>query len=389
MRDYLNHNFLFTPVRIIGKREELSKLIEKREDLKVKNPSKWTIEKLLKKIAALRTNEELISFSNKLRRKELLILSEQFLNIDDENSLQSKVSFILCQIGSRDVYRIIWRHFMNQSQNEKLYPILSNLFSTANDYRGVFPNDAQRVFEKVFKSLQPFKELVEVLSRVSKPIKDTMEAWRFKWDSPIRRIMIDEVWSVGRERTYLREDPLFIISELKLMSPSQKSVVINRYLSVLSIEQFQDKLLEWLIREWGKPVNGSEAWKQISSPNIQKVNEWIKLKQLKDFFEDDNERFLFWKSYLHDTEDYDTFKSLKILIMYYETVVIVVFGNIGNATYIYSRDVFQQHFSKQVENRAIRNVSQLKNREINIDRIIYNGNWQQKGHILMHRLLRR
>ncbi|MFS0864264.1 hypothetical protein [Fredinandcohnia sp. 179-A 10B2 NHS] len=389
MRLYLDRPFKFTPIRLIEKKNELSKLIETRDELITRELANWTLEKLLKLISKLDTEKQLIDFSKKLRRREILVLSEEYVNID-EISIQNKISFILSQVANRDIYRIFWRHFNNQPQNSMLTPLLLNLFNTENEYKDIFPKDAKRVFGEVFLTKDSFSKLASVFIRISKPIRETMNAWKLKWDSPLRRLLIDEVWAGGQSKTFLREEPTFLISEIKLMSSNQKTLFLNRYLSVLSIEEYHTPFLNWLIREYGFPIETNSYWKDIDLSNKKKVLNWLKLKQLQEFFHNsDNQRFQFWKQYLNDAEEYDTFKSLNTLVMYYKNIVIVVFGEIGNATYIYEKDVFNENFSYRVKNRMIKNVSQLKNRSINIDRIIYNGNWEQRGHSLMYRLLRR
>src|SRR5690606_17914116 len=103
---------------------------------------------------------------------------------------------------------------------------------------------------------------------------------------------------------------------------------------------YQPEILKKFFYDWGKPERDKIGWNEISELNIDKVNIWLKLNDLKEILGDDNERFRFWKSYIADTEKTDLFKSLNTVILYYKELVVVVFGDKGNATYFYQRDIF-------------------------------------------------
>mgnify|MGYP007126160409 CR=1 FL=1 len=225
--------------------------------------------------------------------------------------------------------------------------------------------------------------MTQIFVKVSKPILDVMEAWRLKPDTPLRRLLIDEVWSSAEASTFLKESSHTIIHEFAQMGTAIFYQVLNRYLSVVPYENYHAEVIRKFYIEWGEPDRNRLGWNEITEPNIEKVVMWLKLHDLEEVLGDDNERFRFWKAYLAETEKTILFKSIRTVILYYRHLVVVVFGDTGNATYFYTRDIFEEYFGSRVTNRSIRTQQQLKNRSINLDRLQYKGAWDAKGRAIM------
>ncbi len=381
---YLNRSFIFPPHRLIEKRQELEKTMQRREELIIRKTASWSLEKLLKQIAALASDEEIERYARKLQRRKIFLLSEAYFELD--RPIKPKVLKVLIAANSGDVFRVFWRHFLGRPRERQVHDGLRFLFqSEDNAYLQRFTMDAIAVYRRAFLSEDPFAFLTQIFVKVSKPILEVMEAWRLKLDTPIRRLLIDEVWSTAEASTFLKESSHTIIHEFAQMGSAVFYQVLNRYLSVIPYENYHTEIIRKFYVEWGEPDRNKIGWNEITEPNIEKVMMWLKLHDLEEVLGDDNERFRFWKAYLAEAEKTVLFKPIKTVILYYKQLVVVVFGDKGNATYFYTRDVFEENFGVRVANRSIHTQSQLKNQTINLERLVYIGAWDSKGRTIMQR----
>lgn len=364
--------------------------MKEKEQLLIKVMVERSLDKILAKVSKCHSDEELLALSKNLKTSEIHVLAEGFNDIPKDQELLQKVIFILMQSPSDRVYSIFWRHFNNTPDNTNLYPLLNQLFRSDSQFKETFPIFAQKLYQAVFANAErSFEELAKKLVSTHEPIREAMKNGNLIWEATVRRQLIDRIWVNAEIETFVREDTKFIIDELQLMSPYILSCVIDRYLTIFQIEQFSDLILSWIIDLWGKPADKKKNWSNIALENIAKVEKWLKLKDLKEFFGENNERFHFWKKYIYESTHTEVFRQITTKIIYFEHIVVVVFGITGNAAYFYDRDEFERLYGRRIAARAITNENQLKSSDYMIERLIHRGNWQVRGIQIMNRLMNR
>jgi uncharacterized protein (DUF1330 family) len=125
----------------------------------------------------------------------------------------------------------------------------------------------------------------------------------------------------------------------------------------------------------------TEFWNRVQPAARAEFKQWYILYNIESFFE--GERAEFWKQYVKEGKVFDVKKILHGdgFLLDFGLFGVVEFKQVGNASYIYPKDIFQGYWKKS----DYANVWQLKNKEETIrsvrfrywdGRIIHKRNWK-------------
>ena len=284
-------------------------------------------------------------------------------------------------------------------QKEVLFNIMYDYFmQTKISRRNNF------IQEKVLKSDTLNDYLESILSEVSllkyNIYSRDSENTKFRFNNIIRKHYIDihtkfyfECLMLYLNNNYL-DDKMWLLNKdvLLALSFENKKIVIKNILSSLyknkskiDISEYPDNFFFLVESFLGTDID-NYRWDNISVKEKNVYLLWIKDKGIKKFFDSvskngDASRLKFWRGYLDKILDIYNHENLNnVLAMEFKNHIIIEFAEIGNATYIYSKDILSIDMIKEIalDNRLNKylKVKRFKREDLCVKKLNHSKSWQ-------------
>lgn len=157
----------------------------------------------------------------------------------------------------------------------------------------------------------------------------------------------------GNAAEIKRQYPKRILDEINDRQRASESRLIGQYyLNTLNgMTDWSDIILEHIHKKWGKPHKQSDIksvghrfWDDIKEPAKEAFRRWLMLAEVESFFEGD--RADFWRNYVIAAKVQEVTQILagEGFMLDFGHFGVVEFKNVGNASYIYPRDIFKKYW---------------------------------------------
>lgn len=383
----------FRPEKIANIREKLEKKWGSEELPKVELSS-WGWERLIEEIRSLPDEHEAIqAYANQSKRRYISVLSYQFLGVPIE--VKDKVGAILLYRISRAIVKNAWVQFQVEPDIPILVKVLKAGFDS--DYS---PFKGQQAAEKVWK--QSFEEdyslddAVKFVATFNGKFSEAISELKVSLNSKLESILLINSWQKGNRETFLREEPTFIVEQLRKMPIETVATIIDRYFKVMdSINQIQKEIGDYLHRQYGRPDGKGHSnnrphviWEQVSTASQAKFLQWIFAKLIDIALTGDRERLAYWRKQVDQVDEVVVEQDLSLLVLYFRNHVIVEFMARGNALYCYEKEVYSTIIRPRVIRTQRKNKEVFKDQLLVFERLIHTGGWQWKADHLIRTITR-
>ncbi len=192
--------------------------------------------------------------------------------------------------------------------------------------------------------------------------------------------------TAGTENQLRSEVPDRILMEfVKPTTGGADKVAYGRhYLNTLRIQaNWNEPLLDFIVKRFGRPANPDQIedafWHGVDDDAKSEFLKWYITKQITDFFEGD--RADFWRYFVKIRSVRDVRKILNGdgFMLDFGSFGVIEFKMIGNAAYVYPRDIFR-HFWSTAQRYSIPSSFKERNKTVSDlywdGRIIHSGDWQ-------------
>lgn len=155
----------------------------------------------------------------------------------------------------------------------------------------------------------------------------------------------------GRAIDLIRQDPKRILAEMdSRQGASVRRLVGQHYLNTLNgLPDWSENILEYIKNKWGVPNRPSSKkridhrfWDHVSESAKEEFKRWLMLAEVESFFEGD--RAEFWRDFVKaaKVKDVNQILSDEGFMLDFGHFGVVEFKNVGNAAYIYPKEVFKK-----------------------------------------------
>ena len=158
------------------------------------------------------------------------------------------------------------------------------------------------------------------------------------------------------------------------------------YLNSFALDDLHDFIMNLLLQRLGNPTESTLKWDGMNEKSINKTKQWVFQQQLREFL--DNERFQYWKKYLHLTNDVRTINDPPISAMYFGDFVVVEFANKNNAAYFYETKGFESTLSKKLKTGTKEGYLKNKYADFYINKLNHTSSWNSRFDQFMYQYLR-
>ena len=220
-----------------------------------------------------------------------------------------------------------------------------------------------------------------------------LTAHHFGEEEPLFNLAWQNLLMTGIARDLKKQKPKRIIEEIENEIQSSKSNQMGQhYLNTLrTVKDWDESILIYINKKWDRPSNEyskaiaeNRFWKDVTLEAKESFHSWLMQIQIDDFFE--GERADFWRVYVKQAKMKDVQKILEGdgFLMAFKTFGVVEFKNVGNAAYVYPKNVFNSFLtgSKRWASNPIyfkdkTTTVKLKSEPWWDGRIIHREGWQE------------
>ncbi|WP_028322551.1 hypothetical protein [Desulfatiglans anilini] len=166
------------------------------------------------------------------------------------------------------------------------------------------------------------------------------------------------------------------------------------------LKEWQEPILEFIERRFGEPsadigkgTSETPFWRDVSSAAKGAFRKWLMIRHVEAFFEGD--RAEFWKKFLNAgfVERVREILNREGFMIDFGSFGVIEFKNIGNAAYVYPRDIFVKYWNRSDSlTKAImfkQKSKTIKHRDLLFwdGRIIHKRGWQADTYTRISKLL--
>ena len=201
-----------------------------------------------------------------------------------------------------------------------------------------------------------------------------------------------EIFRSGTSEIFDRLGHEWLLKQARRETRMVQEFFAQRYLTVFrQRKQWNELLCSWILEQFNAPAGEGVQplfWRPIETPVRQEFLSWVNERRIREFFwrDDDQNRAAFWLHFSnHFQGDVKIGEASVTPVLYIDfgSFGIVEFAHIGNAAYVYPREVFLRKRALQA-----RSVHPLKDKEQALGRIIHSGRWEDKYRPVIGQLLR-
>lgn len=174
-------------------------------------------------------------------------------------------------------------------------------------------------------------------------------------ETPLYHFLWFTLLTAGAKSDLLRQLPKRILQELENVQQSASRVKIaSHYLNKLGVlDNWDDTILEYINEKYDKPKRLAEKtdlenrfWERVNDKAKEEFRRWLIRQQVESFFEGDRARF--WRRYVDMAQVRDAQEILDGdgFMLDFGQFGVIEFKNVGNAAYVYPKDVFNRFWSR-------------------------------------------
>ncbi len=370
--------YKYIPKLIIETKEEIkTKHLELSERSIDKDFNIRDLKKLIDKIKQLDKNE-LKLFAYGLNRRELQSLILYMPENIYDAELWKVNEIINYRFQSRDLI-LFFNSFQNYYENKefnKCFMEYIKKVKNANEILGISSN-AVLVLIKWLGKNNIIENIIEDYFKVNRKLNSYLGYFGFMNN----RRLYNDCWkhflTVCRGQDYLETSTEDILKIIKAYELNYLVPFLDNYLTKLTIEDFQDPVLDYIYYTYDMPLNNNYdyLWDKVSKEAKEKYNIWYADKKLTEFFKGD-ERYEFWFRYIKESEASLLGVNSSQLFLDFGHFVVIEFRHSSNAAYIYSKDYYKTVYEKMVFENQIYDNGEYKNIDRALSRVIHREGWQ-------------
>ncbi len=295
-----------------------------------------------------------------------------------EPRLHSKVRAAFAGCHDEAALWMVWKQFLDQPEVRAVQQFMQTVLEVEEVppwWQATAPDLLQGV-RGAFRSENPLSGLI--LAWQPRDLVEVFDGLRVDSEDALAHALVVEYFvgpSPLRWKTMLgnsRFDWTRWCALLDDKSRKRAQTVVRSYLLSVPVESLDEHVLRSLIVRWGDPKTPTVVWADVGDEALGRMLEWLRLQQIAEFFEGDNERYQFWKGYLERCQEVQRIEmgsSPAAVVLYFDLIVLVEYANTGNACYRYRRDQFEQVFKKA------RTTLDLKDSARGVQ-MVHGGAWQ-------------
>ncbi len=387
----INLKFTFTPKRLLKIESEIKEVhLNSNKNFDSKKIDTNQLRTILDKIESL-SKDQIPRFSYELTKNELYLLAD-YMPRNSYNVDLNKLYEIL-KIRFRDEFLpILFNGFQNHYYNSDFNEYFRKLLKLSSS-----PHEALNISSEALAIFLKWLEEEDIVVKIVKSYfaldRDFYSYMKFFGFSPNRKLYEDCIkylYTCCDKKLYLKADVLELVDIIETYNQNEMINFMNNYLLKLEIDEFQDKILEFLYSRYGNvdEMRIEYIWDKIFERAKKKYDIWVAKKQMDKFFQGD-ERYTFWFDYIVDSSSKILSINQKQLFLDFGEFVVVEFRDIGNAAYIYSKGIFDMYFSRYLTKSVIYDNSFFKNKDIMLteSKIIHNDGWQYRTYRIINMLI--
>lgn len=134
------------------------------------------------------------------------------------------------------------------------------------------------------------------------------------------------------------------LAGLQAWSDRDRQQAVDAYLFACDPDALPD-LTQAIHHQMADPRARPALWEFVGQAQRTKFLRWLADQRLRAFFAEDNERYQFWRTYLHHIDEVVVVDQKQGILMMSSQAVILEGLHVGNATYIYHRRRFEVEFA--------------------------------------------
>lgn len=206
-----------------------------------------------------------------------------------------------------------------------------------------------------------------------------LERFSIRKDSVLASEIFIEYLSTCDKALFCSIDKNYLQEKLESWATGSQCKVLNNYLLKHEISEFSEVILNFVHRRYDNPENPRQKffWNELSEIAKRKYSQWY-YSRVMDMFFSDKERLYYWKRKIPIMNYLKYIRQYQQLFMYFGPVVVVEFGETGNAAYFYKTQYFKEHFAQFASEDSCTANSNLKYK-LNGNYVIHSGtNWQYR-----------
>lgn len=390
-------------------RFELGKLKEVADQLAAEIPDNYgfleqaapkglNLEAILDVLRAM-GEAEIERAADRFSTQEVDLVSYGFPHIAEADTAKPVATKLLLFRWKTRYARSAWEHFQAFYADRYLPVLVARGISQGS--LGQVPEVTGSLLDAM-ASDDPVAYLAKIFSRHRFPFADLIELYEINPNSPLALELLRQYFLLAHRGVYkARETSGFIqrsLEELWHRWIDDYRVIIDNYLQMFSPDEFEDHdiVLTHALHHLHRPdePKGRRLWEGISEESQRKFMKWLSWCKVVDFFDRlgrDSERLEFWRMFKGHLEDVQVRNAgnTKAIFLVFQRTAAIEFLDIGNAAYIYPREVYERDYKAYaLGRRSITNQSRLKEENASVLRIFHHEGWQGRYYNQVARLVR-
>lgn len=388
-------NFVFTPKKLLKVESEIKRVhLKVNESFSSEKVDTNRLRNLLDKIQTLH-KEEIPRFSYELTKDELYLLADYMPKNNYDVDI-GKIYEIL-KIRFRDEFLpIIFTSFQNYYYNVDFNIYFRNFLklSKAPHKALKLSIEAVAIFMKWLEEEDLVDKIVKSYFSLNRDFNSYMKFFGFSMNKKLYEDCKKYLFTCCNKEFYLEADVKELLDIIMEYNQELMIKFVNNYLLKMELDEFQYRILDYIYMRYGKVDEErlGYIWDKIHPKAKEKYSIWLAQIQMNEFFQGD-ERYTFWFDYIKELSAKVLVVNDKQLFLDFGKFVVVEFREIGNAAYIYGKDVFDMYFSKYLNKSVIYNNGIFKNGDLMLtdNKIIHRegnrGVWQYRTNRLVNGLI--
>jgi hypothetical protein len=349
----------------------------------------WIADSILEKIRTYDGSnaDEVVSKLTEVERDYLPSLLIDYEG-DDLRAALVCIELLSVQIPFEDAWYLVNHHFdtgigRTTAANSELPKRGRASAPSAEVMRIYRRHSADRALAEIFRTA--------IETSAPSAVDDLKSALDIADGGELAQAVDERVLTVPSRSLWLAQTPTYMTEVFRRLDLSRKVEALDalrRGFSEASMEEIVtceqlEGIFRWIVEH-----------KQIILPELEErrsaLGNWyralLNLLDFDDFFEEDHERYDFWKQYTDKVDNLHADLEKGRLFLDFGEFGVIEFKETGNATYVYEKSYFQK---MQELHQVSGNIDhgKLKNKNHAIAHLSHYSGWQEKFHRRLQRLL--
>lgn len=335
----------------------------------------WRLEGLLAQLAAQAVDAIPGWASAHLEAIDIYVLVMFYGTLEPRLHPKVRAAFAGCH--DEAALWMVWKHFLDQPDARAVQQFMKTVLEVERVppwWKGSEPDLLAEV-HRALQSEAPLAALIGEWER--RDVMQALDGLGLKSRDALAHALVAEYFakpSPWRWKTMLRASGFDWQRWCSLLDGKDRKraqTVVRSYLLSVPVEALDEGVLRSLIARWGDPKTPTVVWAELGEEALGRMGAWLRLQQIAEFFEGDNERYQFWQGYLdrcHRVQVVEKGGSPAV-VLYFDRIVVVDFANRGNACYWYRREQFERVWENAITSYDLKDG-------VRGTRITHSGAWQ-------------